>query len=137
MWSCLRKLQEGLSYLRHYLDGLDKEDQLLSLDFRKCGDAGHLVQAFQQHFRSKNNKLQYEYNTIIISLYGYLERYIEDLIAEHLVLVSTFVPGFHDLPDAVQQNHLDLSLELTRKAEFPRYAGTLRAEDIIAKLHAC
>lgn len=87
--------------------------------------------------RHKNNKAQYDYNTIVVSLYGYLERYIEDLIGEYLDQLSNRVPQFLDLPNSIQTNHLTLSLELSRKADYQKYASSVRSEDIIAKLHAC
>src|SRR5258706_5657131 len=104
MWACLGRLKEGLSLLRHYIDGIDKEDILLRLDSENCGDAVPVIKDFQEHFRSKNNKAQYEYNTIIVSLYGYLERYIEDLIGEYLDQVSSLVPEFLELPSSIQAN---------------------------------
>jgi hypothetical protein len=97
MWACVGKLKEGLNLLRHYIAGLEKEDHLLGLNCETCGDAGPLIREFQEHFRSKNNKAQYDYNTIVISLYGYLERYIEDLVGEHLDQLSTLVAQFPDL----------------------------------------
>ncbi len=137
MWASVGKLKEGLNLLRHYIEGLDQEDLLLALNCEACGEAGPLLKQFQEHFRSKNNKAQYDYNTIIVSLYGYLERYIEDLIGEYLDQLSNLVPQFPDLPTSIQTNHLTLSLELTRKADYQKYVSSVRAEDIIAKLYAC
>lgn len=137
MWACIDRLKEGLALLRHYLDGLDKQDSLLTVDAEACGEANQQVKELQDHFRAKNNKARYDYNTIIISLYGYLERFIEDLISEYLALVSSHAPTFADLPPSIQTNHLAFSLELARKADQQRYAGTVRVGDIIARLHAC
>jgi len=137
MWVCLGVLEEGLILLRHYLDGLNKRDQLLALNYEVGGDAGRLIKEFQEHFRLKNNKSQYDYNTIIVSLYGYLERYIEDLIGEHMDQVSNLVAKFTDLPPSVQASHLALSLELARKADYQKYGGRVRVEDVISNLHAC
>src|SRR2546422_5613522 len=74
MWVCIGRLKEGLALLRHYLDGLDKQDRLLALESEVCGDGRQQIKELQDHFRSKNNKARYDYNTIVISLYGYLER---------------------------------------------------------------
>jgi hypothetical protein len=137
MWACLSRLKEGLHLLRHYIDGLDKEDCLLGLRWETCGVAGPLIKDFHEHFRSKNNKALYNYNTIIISLYGYLERFIEDLIAEHLEQLSSVVKTFTELPGPIQANHLTLSLELSRRIDYQRNVYAVRPEDIIAKLHAC
>jgi hypothetical protein len=137
MWVCISRLKEGLTLLRHYLDGLDKQDRLLALDPDACEAGKQQIKELQDHFRTKNNKARYDYNTIIISLYGYLERFIEDLIGEYLTLISSHVPTFAKLPSAIQGNHLALSLELARKADYQRYAGSVRVDDIVARLHAC
>jgi len=137
MWVCIGRLKEGLALLRHYLDGLDKQDRLLALESEVCGDGRQQIKELQDHFRSKNNKARYDYNTIVISLYGYLERFIEDLISEYLALLSSHVPTFPELPSPIQEKHLTLSLELARKADYQRYAGSVRVDDIVARLHAC
>jgi hypothetical protein len=137
MWVCLDRLNEGLALLLHYLDGLDKQDRLLALAPEACGDGKQQIKELQEHFRTKNNKARYDYNTIIISLYGYLERFIEDLVGEYLALIASRVPTFAELPLPIQEKHLSLSLELARKADYQRYAGSVRVDDIVAKLHAC
>jgi hypothetical protein len=126
-----------LALLRHYLDGLDKQDALLTVDPAGCGAGAQLITQLQEHFRLRNNKGRFDYNTVIVSLYGYLERYIEDLIGEYLEQVAGFVPKFLDLPPTVQANHLPLSIELARKADYQRYASSVRPEEVVAKLHAC
>src|SRR5690349_11047165 len=120
MWACLRRLKDGLHLLRHYLDTLDKHDELLALKSKACGEAGPLIAYLQNHSRLQNNKSQYDYNTVIISLYGYLERFIEDLIAEHLEQVASLVPVFALLPPVVQARHVTLSLDLARKADYQK-----------------
>ncbi len=137
MWDCIYRLAEGLTLLRHYLDGLDKQDRLLVLNFEACGDGRQLIKELQDHFRTKHHEAHYDYSTVIISLYGYLERFIEDLIGEYLSLISVHVPTFTELPSAIQEKHLSLSLELARKADYQKYAGSVRTPDIIGRLHAC
>ncbi|MEI8370648.1 MAG: MAE_28990/MAE_18760 family HEPN-like nuclease [Planctomycetia bacterium] len=126
-----------LNFLRHYLDGLDKQDYLLGLKAEACGDCTKQIKQFQDHFRSSNNKTHYEYTTVIISLYGYLERFIEDLISEYLSLISDHINTFAELPKSIQDKHFDLSVELVRKADSQRYADSVRPPEIIARLHAC
>jgi hypothetical protein len=137
MWSCNGILKDGLALLRQYLDGLDLQDRLLDLQPESCGDAGAVVRGIQEIFRARNNKARYEYNTVIISLYGYLERFIEELIGEYLRIVSSNVATFAELPPIIRANHVPFSLELARKAEYQRYAGTVRIEELVARLHLC
>ena len=59
MWACIGTLKEGVTLLRHYLEGLDKQDKLLALEPGTFGDAGALIKDLQDHFGSKNNKARY------------------------------------------------------------------------------
>lgn len=137
MWVSIGRLTDNLNLLRHYLDGLDKQDHLLSLHSENCGDAGPLITQIQDHFRSTSQKTLYDYTSIIISLYGYLERFVEDLLTEYLIRVSTHIPKFSDLPTAIRDGHILFSLELARKVDYQRFAGTIGVDEIIANLHSC
>jgi hypothetical protein len=137
MWVCVGNLADNLNLLRNYLDGLDKKDQLLNLPSEDCGSAGPLIKQIQDHLRSTSQKTLFDYKTVIISLYGYLERFIEDLLTEYLIHVSTHVLTFSDLPTAIREGHVPLSLDLARKVDYQRFAGTIGVEEIIAKLHSC
>lgn len=137
MWASVATLLEGVALLRHYLDGLAKQDALIALDPSHCGQAGSLIDETKRHFGVKNNKSRYEYNTVIVSLYGYFERCVEDLIGEYLGRLSEHATNFSELPEAVRANHMNLSLELIRRADSQRYAGSVRPGDVIGRLNRC
>jgi len=139
MWPCFVQLQSHLQSLRHYIDGLARLDRIVSFDYSyiQDGEGKTLISDVQNHFRSSNNKSLYDYTTVIVSLYGYLERYIEGLIGEYIDCVMGLSSRFEDLPEPIRTKHLDLSLELSRKVNQQRYLGSVRLEDIVANLHAC
>lgn len=53
----------------------------------------------------------YSYKNGIISLYGFLERYIEDIVVEYLRSVCEQSPDYKSIPQEVRKNHLDASLD--------------------------
>jgi hypothetical protein len=53
----------------------------------------------------------YSYKNGIISLYGFLERFIEDVLVEYLKEVCHLTPDYEYLPSAIKKNHLDVSIE--------------------------
>ncbi len=53
----------------------------------------------------------YSYKNGIISLYGFLERFIEDAILEYLKEICRRAPSFESLPSDIKKNHLDVSIE--------------------------
>ncbi|PFG11120.1 MAE_28990/MAE_18760 family HEPN-like nuclease [Marinobacter sp. LV10MA510-1] len=53
----------------------------------------------------------YSYKNGIISLYGFLERFVEDAILEYLREICRQAPDYASLPSAIKINHLDVSLD--------------------------
>ncbi|CAA0252203.1 MAE_28990/MAE_18760 family HEPN-like nuclease [Tenacibaculum maritimum] len=97
-----------------------------------------LVNELSQTLKSfKISKKQFNYNSIIISLYGSFERFIENCIITYVDKINSLVKAYNNLPDSITKNHFILSLTLLNKVEQPRYNGPLRKEDIIKNLHTC
>lgn len=59
----------------------------------------------------------YSYQNAIISLYGYLERFIEDVIVEYLRSICEICSDYKALPSAIRKNHFNSSLELINKTQ--------------------
>jgi len=85
----------------------------------------------------KISKRQFNYNSIIISLYGSFERFIENCLISYVDELNILIKAYKDLPDSITKQHFILSLSLLNKIEQPRYNGPLRKEDIIRNLHTC
>jgi hypothetical protein len=140
MWASLIAFQYGLGQLRHYISGLEKHDRLLGAKVEDCPDGSNckiLISDLQAHFKTQNSKATFEYNTIIVSLYGYVEQYVESLIGEYLTYLSDTVPSYGQLPGALQQRHLDLSLDLIKLTDHVQKYQAVKKEIVIANLHSC
>ncbi|MBK9283822.1 MAG: hypothetical protein IPM51_05820 [Sphingobacteriaceae bacterium] len=85
----------------------------------------------------KLSKLQYNYNSIIISLYGSFERFIENCLITYVDNLNNLVNSYKNLPESILKNHFTLSLSLLNKIEQPKYGGPLTKEDVIKNLHTC
>lgn len=83
------------------------------------------------------SKLQFNYNSIIISLYGSFERFIEDILITYVDRINSLIKTYGKLPDSILKQHFSLSISLLNKVEQPKYNGPLRKEDIIKNLHTC
>lgn len=57
----------------------------------------------------------YSYKNGIISLYGFLERYVEDIIVEYLRGICELSLDYRSLPHEIRKNHLDASLDHINK----------------------
>jgi hypothetical protein len=139
MWASLIAFRDGLNHLRHYVEGIERQNELLSIRIQSppANECETRVDQLQQHFQKSNNKKVFEYNSVIVSLYGYVERFIEELVSEYLKYLNDTVPSFEKLPQKVQEAHMELSLELIRNAHLQKNQGVVEKEAIISNLHAC
>lgn len=85
----------------------------------------------------ESTKRKINYNSIIISLYGYFERFIEDMVSSYISSLTSVIGSYDKLPSKIIENNYKLSLTLLPKTEQPRYSGILRKETIIENLHNC
>lgn len=83
------------------------------------------------------SKLQFNYNTIIISLYGSFERFIENCLIMYVDKLNRIYNLYNNLPAPIIKNHLALSMTLLSKIEQPKYSGALTKEEVIKNLHSC
>lgn len=140
MKASLSLFKSGLAAIKHYIQCLKYESELLSsgIDKEKDGEIGRKVADIKKLLsKSPGIKKRYEYNTIIISLYGYLEQFIESLIKGYINDLNKAVPTFDDLPSAIKKNHLDLSVGLINRLDLRQYKNKTSPEELISNLHAC
>lgn len=137
MWPALESIREQLTALQHYIAGLEQQDALLGLAPESCAAAEAMLAVLSLHWRSGGAKAEYEYNTVIVSLYGHFERFVEDVVEQYVARLSNLIPNYSDLPERLRQRHVTLSLELAQKAERPRYANAFRVEELVERLHRC
>ena len=83
------------------------------------------------------SKLKFNYNSIIISLYGSFERFIELTIINYLEIINEIVKEYLKLPNIILKKHTPLSITLINKIEQSKYKGPLTKEIIIRNLHTC
>ncbi|WP_374417234.1 HEPN domain-containing protein [Ectopseudomonas oleovorans] len=113
--SSVEKLLAHLAY--------EKESQLFFRDgLRLCTGGSELEVEFRSFVEgvvggSALRTKIFSYQNAIISIYGYLERFVEEVIVEYLKRVSEVCPEYGKLPAAVRKNHLGLSMDLINKIQ--------------------
>ena len=78
----------------------------------------------------------FQYNSNIISLYGYLERYIENVITEYIRFLSKIEPDFKKLPEKVQKSYFELIKNFHGKLAYPKYNGFKETDLVNSLYHA-
>ncbi|HEV2146572.1 MAG TPA: MAE_28990/MAE_18760 family HEPN-like nuclease, partial [Longimicrobiaceae bacterium] len=83
------------------------------------------------------SKRQFDYNSVVVSLYGFLEQYIESLLREYIARLNAIAPRYGDLPEQVRKHHTDLTVALLSRVEQSRYRGVVTPATLVANLHTC
>lgn len=140
MKSCLSVFKQGLSDLQQYIKGLDLEAKLILPEGK--GEKSIVLENQLKHFFEHRNtnralKRRFDYNSIIVSMYGLVEQYIKALMQDYLESLQKIVPSYSGLPEPITKNHVAVSFELIKQTEHSRYRGTNTKEKIISKLNSC
>jgi hypothetical protein len=136
----LQSFLNGLADLRHYIQGLVIELELLStlVESNTPSPAESILVRLQAHAPRPNSQWRvFNYNSIIISLYGFFEQFVESLLMAYINDLNEVVPRYQQLPESITKSHTELSFELIRNIEHPRYRGVLTEAQIISNLHTC
>ncbi|MFC4815596.1 MAE_28990/MAE_18760 family HEPN-like nuclease [Flavobacterium sp. GCM10023249] len=138
MEAILRDFHLQLDDLKKLIEFYELEKKLLQ-DFENSNSVNDLIlnEISQKLKDFRISKLTYNYNSIIISLYGSFERFIENCIISYIEEVNGIIEEYKKLPEVITKNHLLLSLSLINKIEQTKYNGPLRKEIIIKNLHTC
>ncbi|TAE18829.1 MAG: hypothetical protein EAZ95_03185 [Bacteroidetes bacterium] len=142
----LDKFKNELSQLRAYLQHIQNVNEVIG--YAPVETDSEVItmlieklrkQEFDSNFRI--NRKTFEYKAVIISLYGTLERTIENWVKEYLDALSGIVTDYAKLPDKIKDNHFKNSLELitdklSKKDIAPKYQH-LRKEEVLKILNQC
>lgn len=139
MESLLIGFHKELAELKSLIQFYELESELHdNFNFDNGSKENILLEKLSNQIKTfKLAKLQFNYNSIIISLYGSFERFIESCLVSYVESINKLIDLYSDLPDVISKNHFTLSLALINKIEQPKYSGPLRKEEIIKNLHLC
>jgi uncharacterized protein YutE (UPF0331/DUF86 family) len=139
MDAVLEKFLKELKDLECLIDFYETENELLKdFNVKPVSDEELIISELSKKLKAfRLSKLQFNYNCVIISLYGSFESFIEDCLVSYIDELNKIVQTYNNLPDTVAQNHFALSLSLISKIDQPKYSGPLTKELIIKNLHTC
>lgn len=127
----------GMESLRRQLrlvDALRRQGALVILDTDVRTELSEAVYEVQQHIGSPAELASYYYNATIVSLYGLLERYVEDLLSEVVRSAARAVPSSAHLPERIRSHHLPLTLDVLNALQANRYRGEADTGSLIGTL---
>jgi len=127
----LKTLMNGMESINllNQIDLQQVEDNLLDSNFQTI-----ICNIIKTH---KNvEKRKYDYITTIITLYGLLEAFVENIVEEYLKKMSNIFEKYMDFPDDIRESHVDLSIELIKNIHRSQYVSVVSKEEII-KIYIC
>lgn len=136
----LHVVTEGLVALRRQLTIAQSVLDIAETDLTACTPPTQLARivALQERVREHPTEFRlHQYRSIVIALYGLLERFIESLVEMGVTRWAGLATNYADLPESLRNHHLRLTLEVLQHRGDQKYHEALQVEDFIARLHGC
>ncbi|ADB42191.1 MAE_28990/MAE_18760 family HEPN-like nuclease [Spirosoma linguale] len=129
----------GIEDLKQYIELLSLESELLSNEANATGDkvSSDLVLLQNHIIKSGSGKKRFDYNSIVVSLYGFFEQFIETILKDFAIALNKIIPSYDLVPEVVVKNHIELSMSLIKRIEQNRYKGGISQSEVISNLHSC
>lgn len=134
MESIQNQFLDELNQLEKLIEFFDIEQEILKTE---SPSDSKVIELKEKHSTFYSQKRIFNYNTLIISLYGFFEKFIENILIQYVDKVNSIFQLYNKLPEIILKNHFKLSINLLDKIQNPRYSGPLNKELIIQRLHEC
>lgn len=133
----LKNFKDDINSVKEYIKHIDLINRI---EFNNRSTSEESLIIFFEHMRDfgKDKKL-FEYKSIIISLYGVLEKHIGIWIKEHIDVISEIASNYNELPEILRNNNFDLSVKLisiVREDKFVKFEN-LNSEELLTNLSHC
>jgi hypothetical protein len=140
MKAALQTFVAGIDELQAFLNDAERQARLIGLLISEPRS-----QALEQEERkllvelsqARTDRKRYMYAVTIVSLYGLMERLVDNLVERFVSRVSELVPSYGAMPEAIKKHHVALSLDLVRAIIDDRFKRDATQEQVIANLHSC
>lgn len=138
MREALTSFEAELDKLGRYLDASEAEDELIAgvlalgeTDRAPFDASLSIIQA------NSTTKRRQNYVSSIIVLYGALERFIEDAVAEYTQTLGDIYRDYGELPEELRSHHAALTIEYLALLKDGKVRETETVETIVSNLHEC
>lgn len=90
-------------------------------------------------YSNSSSRKKYDYNSVIVSLYGILESYIEKIITSYLHSLEREIFTYNNLNNIIIESHFRQSISLINKISEGRYQkyNHIKKENVLDNLNNC
>lgn len=128
---------KDIKSIRDYLQHIKLIDSIGAVS--QSSTNNELIQ-YREHLHGfRVSKKIFEYKSLIISLYGILEKHLGEWIVEFINKIPEIVSNYNNLPQRFRDNHFNLSaklLTLVSEGKLSKYEN-MKRESILANLNSC
>ena len=135
MKAAFKVFEKGLDDLNQYIEALHLQTDAVKAILKTSPPLESLNYATL--IANFSPKRRFEYNCIIITLYGLLERFSEDLLEEYLLEVNSTVDEYGKLPHSLTKAHYDLTVTHLSRANQKYYRGITSPATIVENFNSC
>ena len=133
----LEKFESDLKIVKDYILHIELINDLANLDIDLINNDSKLNTFLSNHVVFYKEKKAFEYKSIIISVYGILEKYVELFLFEYLDSLSKVIKNYNQLSSVITRNHFLLSLELLKKIDSWSKFDHLEKNEVLNNLNDC
>ena len=138
MRDALTSFEAEIDKLGRFLDASDAEDKLVAaiLRYREAdrADFNDMLQVIQNNHTMIRRQ---SYVSSIIVMYGALERFVEEAVAEYTEALVQIHREFQQLPEALRERHTRLTIEYLSLLKDGKVRETEGIATIVDTLHEC
>lgn len=138
MEAALTSFEAELDKLRRFLQATDAEDRLITYILGLPGaERASLAAPLDPIQANSTIKRRQNYVSAVIVLYGALERYVEEAVAEYVEQLAVIHKEYQRLPENLRAQHLRLTIDYLASLKDGRVRETEDIATVIATLHDC
>lgn len=145
MFTSTDEFLDNIDKLIFHLRAEDSKDDFFKELVKTCDSANPLHQMILDHLNkvvrpSGTASKEFTYTNSIISLYGYLESYLEKLADDFISSINEAKIPVSALPTAVKDRHLELSMQFLKKIAWDKKQDEAEKREcekqVVANLHS-
>ena len=138
MKTSVQTVKAGVDELLTFLSSTEHETALTGLLLQRRGILNaHENTLLSQISEARTDRKRYIYTVSIISLYGLLERFVDNLIEAFIACIANSVSSFAEMPANIQENHIPMSIALVKAIGEDRHRTAITQKEAIDNLHSC
>lgn len=127
-WNSIDNIRQQLDMIdSHLKNAVINESIIKRAAVAVDADAMQLSKAFSQ-------ERLFQYKSVVISMYGAFEQYVEGLLTDYITNLHRLIPNFSDLEGRIREEYVERWKAFHRKLRFPQYQS-VNEKDVVKNLY--